>query len=109
MILSDNPVMTSNTANMTMTPPSVMFPLIQRSGQQVSYGGFNQFRLYTKEPVVFVAFANIPLTLTTTRAPAKVNTLATGSNLQKSAAPIDFALMSLVTPLAMAGLLFSMF
>ncbi|KAJ3303755.1 hypothetical protein HDV03_003532 [Kappamyces sp. JEL0829] len=107
MILSDVPVMTSNATNMTLTPPSVNFPLIQRPGQQVNYGGFNQFRLYTKDSVAYVAYANIPLTLTSARAPVAINSLETGSSVQKSSA-LQKALAAVIAPLAAISVLFTM-
>ncbi len=62
MTLSNLAVFGPGNVNLS-TPASQDFPFITTSGNEASYAGFNQFRLYVKATDQYVAFANIPLPL----------------------------------------------
>lgn len=94
VILSDSAVLASSTQT------RVTYELKQTKGLQVSYKVFNQFRLYTKNQLhsygpsknnqestyLFVAYANIPLVATTSRAPAQKNSIGPGMSTRSSSA-----------------------
>jgi hypothetical protein len=65
MVLSATPIV--GPGSNFSTPASADFQFINIKGQEVSYYGFNQFRIYTKDTNEFIAFADIPLSVTTTK------------------------------------------
>jgi hypothetical protein len=65
MVLSSKPIV--GPGSNISTPSNADFQFINTKGQEVSYYGFNQFRIYTKDTNAFIAFADIPLSVTTTK------------------------------------------
>lgn len=108
MILSRTPVFATNFRNMTNTPENRTFDFITTNGQQVNYGGFNQFRLYTKDQPdpVFVAFADIPLEYTPARPSKKTSAINPASGLQSLQSG---SLQSVLAPLLIAATFFCNF
>lgn len=108
MILSETPIAGPGSGNIT-TESNANFKFITTKGQEASYYGFNQFRIYTKETNAFVAFANIPLSLTSTKyAPGTFdNNIAPGTAVTLSSASLtDMASACLLAAYGLASAIF---
>jgi hypothetical protein len=83
MLLTEVPILAAAVGNVSRTAQDAIFPLNQKTGVEVNYGGFNQFRIYTKDTNMFVAYANIPMAYTSARAQAVTKGLiAPGQTVQ---------------------------